>query len=127
MEVTDKGSGETENIPFLRLYHVFNAIQCEGLKNMPTGEVAPFTVTKPAEIVAKMPQPPAVKHGMSHVYYTPVNDMVGIPERRRFNTEDAYHASCTRSSFEGCCAAKRLPLKEDSGRRRGRAFFHRLL
>jgi antirestriction protein ArdC len=93
MEVTDKESGETEKIPFLRLYHVFNAVQCEGLKNAPAGEAAALTLTKPAEIVAKMPQPPLVKHGMSHAYYSPPNDTVGIPERRRFDSEDAYHAT----------------------------------
>ena len=93
MEVTDTESGETEKIPFLRLYHVFNAIQCEGLQNVPAPENASFTVSKPAEIVAKMPQPPAVKHGMMQAFYSPTNDTVGMPAPRRFDSEDDYHAT----------------------------------
>ena len=93
MEVTDKESGEVENIPFLRLYHVFNAAQCEGLKAASASEEVPFAVTSAAEIVAKMPQPPKIKSGMSHAFYQPVNDTVGMPERKRFETEDAYHAT----------------------------------
>jgi antirestriction protein ArdC len=108
MEVTDKESGETEKIPFLRLYHVFNAAQCEGLKNAPAGEAATLTLTKPAEIVAKMALPPAVKHGMSHAYYTPVNDLVGMPERKRFETEDAYHATLFHELVHATGHEKRL-------------------
>jgi antirestriction protein ArdC len=93
MEVTDKESGETENIPFLRLYHVFNAAQCEGLKAAPAAEEVPITVTNAANIVAGMPQPPKIKSGMSHAFYQPVNDTVGMPERKRFESEDAYHAT----------------------------------
>jgi antirestriction protein ArdC len=93
MEVTDTESGETEKIPFLRLYHVFNVAQCEGLKNIPAEDTNSFAVTEAAEIVAKMPQPPAIKHGMTHAYYAPRQDTVGMPEVKRFKTEDGYHAS----------------------------------
>jgi antirestriction protein ArdC len=108
MEVTDTESGETEKIPFLRLYHVFNAVQCEGLKNEPTAEETSFTVSKPAEIVAKMPQPPAVKHGMTQAFYSPSNDTVGLPERRRFDTEDAYHATLFHELVHSTGHEKRL-------------------
>jgi antirestriction protein ArdC len=93
LQVTDNASGEPEKIPLLRLYSVFNVAQCEGLKNVPVVEESAFAVTEAREIVAKMPQPPIIKHGMSHAYYTPVNDMVGMPELKRFDTEDSYHAS----------------------------------
>jgi antirestriction protein ArdC len=93
MEVTDKESGEVEKMPLLRMYYVFNVAQCEGLKNIPAEDTSYFAVTEAAEIVAGMPQPPAVKHGMSHAYYSPSNDIVGMPERKRFDTGDAYHAT----------------------------------
>jgi len=92
MEVTDKVSNEAVKIPLLRLYSVFNVAQCEGLKNVPAEDINSFAVTEAVEIVARMPQPPRVKHGMSHAYYAPVNDTVGIPERRQFDSEDAYHS-----------------------------------
>jgi antirestriction protein ArdC len=108
MEVTDKESGEVENIPFLRLYHVFNAAQCEGLKTVPAAEEVPLTVTSAAEIVAKMPQPPKIKGGMSHAFYQPVNDTVGMPERKRFESEDAYHATLFHELVHSTGHASRL-------------------
>ena len=38
MKVKDKESGEDRKIPFLRLYHVFNVAQCQGLKNIPPAD-----------------------------------------------------------------------------------------
>ena len=91
LQVEDEKSGEPQKIPLLRLYHVFHVTQCEGLKAAP--EEAPMTTTKPAEIVAGMPSPPAIKHGMTRAYYSPTEDCVGMPARERFNTEDSYHAT----------------------------------
>ena len=91
MKIEDKKSDEPKKIPLLRLYHVFNVTQCEGLKAAPE-EVA-MVVTKPAEIVAGMPKPPAIKHGMTSAYYSPAEDYIGMPGRERFDTEDSYHAT----------------------------------
>jgi antirestriction protein ArdC len=65
LENEDEKSDEPKKAPLLRLYHVFNVVQCEGLKETSAVENGSFTSTKPAEIVAKMPQPPVVKHGMA--------------------------------------------------------------
>ncbi len=92
-KIEDEESGEAKKIPMLRIYHVFNTVQCEGLKTVPAPAEVPLAVTSAAEIVAKMPQPPKIKSGMSHAFYQPVNDTVGMPERKRFETEDAYHAT----------------------------------
>ena len=108
MEVTDQKSGEVEKILLLRLYHVFNVAQCEGLKNVPVTDETAFAATKPAEIVAKMPLPPKIKHGMSHAFYTPINDTVGVPEPKRFNTEDAYHATLFHELVHSTGHEKRL-------------------
>jgi antirestriction protein ArdC len=92
-KIEDEKSGEAKKIPMLRIYHVFNTAQCEGLKAGPAPEEVPLAVTSAAEIVANMPQPPKIKSGMSHAFYQPVNDTVGMPERKRFESEDAYHAT----------------------------------
>ena len=92
LKVADKESGEDRKIPLLRLYHVFNAAQCDGLKDAPP--VAEETATiGPAGVVAGMPQPPVIKHGMARAYYSPHDDCVGMPSRERFHTEDGYHAT----------------------------------
>lgn len=108
LQVTDEQSGEVEKIPLLRLYYVFNVAQCEGLKNALAAEADAFAVTEAAEIVANMPQPPIIKHGMSHAYYSPINDLVGIPERKRFDTEDAYHATLFHELVHSTGHEKRL-------------------
>ena len=108
-EVTNKQSGEVEKkIPLLRLYHVFNVAQCEGLKNVPARAETALTVTKPAEIVSQMPQPPVIKHGMTKAFYSPSEDCVGMPERERFNTEDSYHATLFHELVHSTGSEKRL-------------------
>ena len=106
MEIEDKKSGEPQKKPLLRLYHVFNAAQCEGLKDAP--EEIPMPVTKPAEIVAKMPQPPVVKHGMAQAFYSPTDDCVGMPEPERFESEASYFAALFHELVHATGHEKRL-------------------
>ena len=78
----------------LRFYHVFNMAQCEGLKNVAAPVESPITaVTKPDEIVAHMPQPPLIKHGMTRAYYSPTEDCIGMPVRGRFEREEEYYST----------------------------------
>jgi len=93
MKVTDKETKEEKNIPFLRLYHVFNVSQCTGLKNIPPANESAFIQTLPAELVANMPQRPVIKHGMKAAYYSPANDSIGMPDHNRFESEDHYYAT----------------------------------
>ena len=92
MKVQDKETQEEKKIPFLRLYHVFNVSQCSGLKNIPPADESAFIQTLPAELVANMPQRPVIKHGMNMASYSPVSDVVNMPDRVRFKSEDHYHA-----------------------------------
>ena len=93
LKVEDEESGEARKIPLLRIYPVFNSSQCEGLKALPAVEDVPIAATKPAELVANMPHPPVIKHGMSRAFYSPSRDEVGIPDRERFDSETGYYAT----------------------------------
>jgi len=106
MKNEDEESGEPKKAPLLRLYHVFNTAQCEGLKDAP-GEIQ-MPVTKPAEIVAGMPQPPLVKHGMAQAFYSPHEDCVGMPERERFDGEAGYFATLFHELIHATGHEKRL-------------------
>jgi len=108
MEIEDKTSGEPHKIPLLRLYHVFNVAQCEGLTGTGAAEETAMPATKPAEIVAHMPQPPVIKHGMAKAFYSPSEDCVGMPEPNRFNTEDSYHATLFHELVHSTGSEKRL-------------------
>lgn len=107
LQVTDEKTEESKKISLLRLYYVFNVAQCEGLKNVPAEDDS-FVTTEATEIVARMPQPPTIKSGMSHAFYTPVNDIVGMPERKRFTTEDGYHATLFHELVHATGHEKRL-------------------
>ena len=108
MKIEDKESGEPQKRPLLRLYHVFNVAQCEGLKEAPAVENGSFGSCKPAEIVAKMPQPPAVKHGMAKAFYSPSDDYVGMPDRERFNGESGYYSTLFHELIHSTGHEKRL-------------------
>ncbi|MDR3560788.1 MAG: zincin-like metallopeptidase domain-containing protein [Negativicutes bacterium] len=116
MDVTDKESGEAQKIPMLRLYHVFNAAQCDGLQTEPANEEIHLAVTKPAEIVANMPQPPVIKHGMARAFYSPMDDYVGMPEQGRFENEDSYHATLFHELVHSTGHASRLNRPSITGR-----------
>ena len=55
-----------------------------------------------------MPQPPAIKYGMTQAYYSPRQDMVGMPEPKRFKTEDGYHATLFHELVHSTGHEKRL-------------------
>lgn len=92
LELEDKETGDKEKIPLLRFYYVFNAAQCEGLKNAPatTGEIP---ASRPEEIIAAMPQRPEIKHGMALACYSPSADAVSMPDRARFKKDAGYFAT----------------------------------
>jgi len=108
MKVADKETKEEKKIPFLRLYHVFNVAQCTGLKNIPPADDAAFIQTVPAELVANMPQRPVIKHGMNMASYSPVSDVVNMPDRVRFKTEDHYYATLFHELVHATGHEKRL-------------------
>jgi antirestriction protein ArdC len=108
LEVAGKEAGEVEKIPLLRMYFVFNVAQCEGLKTVPVVEETAFVATEPGEIVAKMPQPPVIKHGMKQAFYSPSDDTVGMPEPKRFDTEDGYHSTLFHELVHSTGHEKRL-------------------
>ena len=96
-KVEDEETSEERQIPLLRYYHVFNVSQCEGITDVTSlagAVVASMTSpVKPEAIVAGMQRRPLIKHGMTHPFYTPGEDVVGMPMRERFDTVENYYAT----------------------------------
>jgi antirestriction protein ArdC len=117
--VEDKDSGESRKKRLLRFYHVFNAAQCDGLGNHPVPIEAPANVvSKPDEIVAHMPQPPLIKHGMTRAYYSPHEDCIGLPARERFEREEEYYSTLFHELVHATgheTRLKRVTLTESAG------------
>jgi len=84
LTVGEKDDSEKREIPLLRYYHVFNLAQCEGLKHghpaAPNG-AEPVMSSKPEDIVANMPQRPAIKDGFTRAFYSLREDYVAMPAR----------------------------------------------
>ena len=93
LQIEDEQTGEEQRIPLLRIYHVFNTAQCDGLKSLPATEALPVSVTAPATIVANMPHPPVIEHGMTQAFYSPSADEVALPDRERFENDAGYFAT----------------------------------
>lgn len=92
--VEDKETGKPQEIRLLRVYHLFNVAQCDGLKNGAAPVESPINgMTAPQEIVAHMPQRPEIKHGMTRAYYSPHEDCVGLPAPERFEQAEGYYAT----------------------------------
>lgn len=89
------GSERKSKPILLRLYHVFNLEQTEGIaEKLGVTSNIPRTANLDAceKIVAGMPnQPSYVQDGQA--WYRPSSDTVGIPARNAFNSAEAYYAT----------------------------------
>jgi antirestriction protein ArdC len=107
--VEDKESGEQKKKYLLRFYHVFNVSQCDGLKiGTEPVQAVENGIVKPEEIVAGMPQPPVLKHGMTHSYYSPRKDCVCLPVRERFDRSEDYYSTVFHELVHSTGHEKRL-------------------
>jgi antirestriction protein ArdC len=107
LEIENTESHEIEKVPMARFYYVFNVAQCEGLGELPD-PTAQAVTTKPAEIVANMPQRPEIKHGMAKAFYSPAGDFVGMPNSERFTSEDEMFSVLFHELTHATGAAHRL-------------------
>jgi antirestriction protein ArdC len=92
LEVADKETGETQKIPLLRYFYVFNLAQCQGLTDISAPLATPAT-TEAQAIIDNMPQRPDIKFGMTKAFYSPREDFVAMPNRDRFDSEAGYFAT----------------------------------
>ena len=108
INVEDKETGEKEQIRLLRFYYVFNVAQCEGLKNIPLLSEQFGSLVRPAEIVARMPQRPEVRLGMTQAFYSPAEDLVGMPSPERFTKHEEYYSTLFHELVHSTGHSKRL-------------------
>lgn len=97
-EVTkDTGETETQRIPFLKAYTVFNAEQIEGLPAHYTAK------TEPLEPEARLNQVEAfiqqtcatIRHEGDSAYFSPSGDYIQMPPYERFKSRDGYYNTLT--------------------------------
>ena len=101
----------TKSIPFLRGYHVFNVAECDGLEipGAPSVDDEPIeTLTHCEEVIAAMPEAPAIFHGGDRAFYVPAADKVQLPNLERFTDSAAYYATAFHELADSTGHADRL-------------------
>jgi antirestriction protein ArdC len=85
---------ETDYIPMLRYYRVFNLDQVTGIKKPMAENLPTFQAIKEAEAVAvKYQEQIEVMHGGSRAYYQPSNDWIRMPEKETFDGLEEYYST----------------------------------
>ena len=107
-------AGETKRHAFLRYYSVFNVAQCEGI----TVPASPKThenfrpIERCEEVVANMPRRPTIEHGGARACYSPLRDVVSMPETGAFETPEAYYGTLFHELTHATGHMSRLNRKE---------------
>jgi antirestriction protein ArdC len=98
-------------IPFLRYYTVFNTEQIEGL-SLPAAGMPPQRELSPIqrceEVVAGMPDAPAIESGRTKAAYLPARDKIIMPARSAFESAEAYYQTIFHELVHASGHARRL-------------------
>jgi antirestriction protein ArdC len=80
--------------PLVRLYTVFNAVQCDDVAlPLLDGEYQFNPLERAEAIVARFTDGPGIAHDADCAYYAPARDEVHVPPRHAFGAADAYYAT----------------------------------
>ena len=114
-EDPETGETETQKIPLVRYYSVFNAVeQCDRISHarleVKQEEPEPFNpITSGEAIISGYPKPPTIAHdGRGAAYYRPATDSIHLPERETFDSEEYYYATLFHEIGHSTGSEKRL-------------------
>ena len=107
---TQDGAKETTRPFLLRYYSVFNLSQTEGI-DISESLLQETRTNDPIEtceqLVTNMPNPPAFEQS-DKAWYSPANDVVGMPARGLFHSSEEYYATVFHELAHSTGHAKRL-------------------
>lgn len=111
-EIGEEAKREIKKVPLLRYYTVFSVSQCEGIAEDKIAPKASLSSGDPIEaaerIVAKMPNPPAIKAGGNSAMYSPSSDTVFVPSPSAFVSPHHYYATLFHELIHSTAAPSRL-------------------
>jgi antirestriction protein ArdC len=112
----EEGSDEPlthRRAPLLRTYTLFNIEQCE----LPSSLRERLAVPAPRpctplvqceRVLKQMPHPPRLVHEVPHAFYAPSHDLVNLPPRFLFETEEKYFATAFHEYLHSTGHSQRL-------------------
>lgn len=115
IEKTDKETGKTKRIPFLKHYRVFNISQCDGIpkEKLPLKEERiNDPILECESIIAGMPHKPRIQHKEHMAYYDIRGDYVNMPEVRTFENSESYYGTLFHELTHSTGHESRLNRKE---------------
>jgi len=91
----DAVSGTDKKTGALGYYKVYNVSQCAGISPEHLSEQSVYTdpIATCERIVAAMPNRPGIKHKEPKAYYNPVSDIVNMPKRTTYSTDEEYYVT----------------------------------
>jgi len=95
-DTSQQGDNLKSRPSVLRYYLVFNIEQCENIPEtleIPFSESTHSPIALCDEIVARMPQCPAIIHGKTDACYNPGTDKIHMPKQGSFTSGESYY--CT--------------------------------
>jgi antirestriction protein ArdC len=103
------GEMEKKNIPFLKYYRVFNAVQCEGITCPEQPEEAHVDPIAEAEaIIEGYKGRPEIKHGFVKACYNPAEDLIKMPNKEAFVNVVNYYSVIYHEATHSTGAVSRL-------------------
>lgn len=92
----DDGETELRRFPMMRYYNVWNVAQVDGIEDR-LPEIEEVEAVNPIEageaVIAAMPKKPSIRWGGDRASYSPLADVVALPERDNFETAEGYYAT----------------------------------
>jgi antirestriction protein ArdC len=118
---SDSGKTETQRIPFLKEYTVFNIAQCENLPEKITAPHAPkvLNTDQRNELAEEFIRSTLadIRHGEGSAYYRPSTDSIMLPDFEAFRSADHYYNTAFHELSHWTGHERRL--KRDLGHRFG--------
>jgi antirestriction protein ArdC len=103
------GAMEKKNIPFLKYYRVFNAVQCEGITCPDQPEEAHADPIAEAEaLIEGYKGRPKIKHGFVKACYNPAEDLIKMPNKAAFVNVENYYSVIYHEATHSTGAVSRL-------------------
>jgi len=84
---------ENKMIPLLRYYKVFNVEQCEGVESPKLENRDNNPIEQCENVVNGYEDCPEIKPDLSRAYYSPGDDIIGIPPLNQFNSSSEYYST----------------------------------
>ncbi|OUS68521.1 antirestriction protein [Paenibacillus sp. MY03] len=111
LEKKDEETGETEKIPLLRYYKVFNiATQCEGLESKRNSEPAyeHDPIEEAERLVTGYADRPPIHFAPGRAFYRPGDDMISVPPMVDYKQPEEYYCTLFHELVHSTGHTKRL-------------------